>query len=70
MNINHKDIKTPQPLKVTILGKGVVGKSSLTYRFINHTTPDCHDSTIEDRYKTVIEIEGTPFEIGILLINS
>ncbi len=51
-------------LKLTVLGKGMVGKSSLTYRFINYNTPKDHDATIEDKYKTVVEIGGVPCEIG------
>jgi small GTP-binding protein len=47
----------------------MVGKSSLTYRFINYNTPLDHDATIEDKYKTVVEIDGLPCEIGILLVN-
>lgn len=42
----------------------MVGKSSLTYRFINYNTPKDHDPTIEDKYKTVFDIAGTSCEIG------
>jgi GTPase SAR1 family protein len=43
----------------------MVGKSSLTYRFINYETPKDHDPTIEDKYKTVADISGKHCEIGI-----
>ena len=48
------------------MGKGVVGKSSLTYRFINYNAPQEHDPTIEDRYKSSINIEGKDYEVEIL----
>jgi small GTP-binding protein len=60
--INNK----PQQFKISVLGKGNVGKSSLTYKFINYNTPRIHDATIEDKYKTVIEIDGKTCEIDIL----
>jgi GTPase SAR1 family protein len=51
---------------VTVLGKGMVGKSSITYRFINYNTPSDHDATIEDKYKTVVDLGGSSYEIGII----
>lgn len=51
-------------MKLTVLGKGMVGKSSITYRFINYQTPTEHDATLEDRYKVYQEIAGVPYEIG------
>ena len=53
-------------MKITVLGKGVVGKSSLTYRFINYNAPQEHDPTIEDRYKSNIQINGKDYEVEIL----
>jgi small GTP-binding protein len=53
-------------IKISVLGKGNVGKSSLTYKFINYNTPKIHDPTIEDKYKTVVEINGNTCEIDIL----
>jgi hypothetical protein len=53
-------------MKLTVLGKGMVGKSSITYRFINYQTPTDHDATLEDRYKVYQEIAGVPLEIGNL----
>ena len=49
-----------------MLGKGVVGKSSLTYRFINYNAPEDHDPTIEDRYKSSVTLEGKDYEVEIL----
>ena len=53
-------------VKIAVLGKGVVGKSSLTYRFINYNAPQEHDPTIEDRYKSNINIDGQEYEVEIL----
>jgi small GTP-binding protein len=58
--------KKSHQVKLSVLGKGNVGKSSLTYKFINYNTPKIHDPTIEDKYKTVVEINGTTCEIDIL----
>ena len=56
----------PNSVKITVLGKGVVGKSSLTYRFINYEAPQEHDPTIEDRQKSNINIDGQDYEVEIL----
>lgn len=53
-------------IKVAVMGKGVVGKSSLTYRFINYNAPAEHEATIEDRYKTQIVIDDVNYEVEIL----
>lgn len=52
--------------KISVLGKGMVGKSSLTYKFINCNTPKDHDPTIEDKYSTSTNIEGVNYEVEIL----
>jgi len=48
------------------LGKGIAGKSKLTYAFIDYDAPSEHDPTIEDRYKTSYNYEGKDYEIEIL----
>ena len=53
-------------MKLAVIGKGVVGKSSLTYRFINYKLPQGHDPTIEDRYKTSTTINNQLYSIEIL----
>ena len=72
--VNNKNIlyniitqqNNPNSIKIAVLGKGVVGKSSLTYRFINYDVSTEHDPTIEDRYKSNLNIEGTNYEVEIL----
>ena len=51
---------------MAVIGKGVVGKSSLTYRFINYDAPKEHDPTIEDRYKSTVKLEDKEYEVEIL----
>jgi len=53
-------------VKLAVIGRGVVGKSSLTYRFINYKLPQGHDPTIEDRYKTNTTINNQLYSIEIL----
>ena len=48
------------------MGKGVVGKSTLTYRFIKYDIPEGHEATIEDRYKTEITLDNKTYIIEIL----
>ena len=53
-------------IKLVILGKSLVGKSALTYRFINDQFPTEHDTTIEDQYKIKMNIDGFNCHIEIL----
>lgn len=53
-------------VKITILGKAAIGKSSLTYRFLNKEALDNHDATIEDKYKAYERIENENVEIEVL----
>jgi GTPase KRas protein len=48
----------PVDIKLVILGRSLVGKSALTYRFINDQFPKEHDTTIEDQYKVSTVIDG------------
>ena len=65
-NILKKIQVNANSVKIAVLGKGVVGKSSLTYRFINFNAPTEHDPTIEDRYKSSLKYENQDYEIEIL----
>ena len=68
-NLKYSSISTssiPIDMRITILGKGIVGKSSLTYRFMNSDIPIEHDPTIEDRYKTTIQINNEEVTIELL----
>ena len=53
-------------IKLVILGKALVGKSALTYRFINDQFPKEHDTTIEDQYKVSVTIDEKNILLEIL----
>lgn len=53
-------------MKIALLDKGMVGKSSLTYKYINYKTPKDHDPTIEDKYSTVVTVGEVSCEVEIL----
>jgi GTPase SAR1 family protein len=63
---NETKQKEPQvyELKIAVLGKSLVGKSALTYRFINDKFPTEHDTTIEDQYRVNVSIEGFECRLG------
>ena len=56
-------------VKIAVLGKSLVGKSALTYRFINDKFPTEHDTTIEDQYKINLNIEGIQCRLGKFIIK-
>ena len=35
-------------LRITLIGKGIVGKTSLVYSYLGFSVPQEHDPTIED----------------------
>lgn len=53
-------------LKIAVLGKSLVGKSALTYRFISDKFPTEHDTTIEDQYKINSTIDDHNCRLEIL----
>ena len=53
-------------IKIAILGKSLVGKTALSYRFINDKFPSEHDTTIEDQYTIESEIDGKKCRLEIL----
>ena len=54
------------PLKIAVLGQTLVGKSALTFRFINDKFPNEHDTTIEDSYSFTAKIDGINCQLEIL----
>jgi GTPase SAR1 family protein len=56
-------------IKIAVLGASLVGKSALTYRFINNMFPTDHDTTIEDTYRFKLNIDGKDFLLGKNLLN-
>jgi small GTP-binding protein len=53
-------------IHITIIGKGVVGKTSITNRLINIEYPEQHDPTIEDKYNLVVNINSKQINLEIL----
>ena len=53
-------------LKIAVLGQSMVGKSALTFRFINNKFPTEHDTTIEDAYSIPAKIDDTKCQLEIL----
>lgn len=53
-------------LKIAVLGKSLVGKSALTYRYISDKFPTEHDTTIEDQYKINATIDDYQCQLEIL----
>ena len=54
------------PLKIAVLGQTLVGKSALTFRFINNKFPNEHDTTIEDSYSFSAKIDDIHCQLEIL----
>ena len=52
--------------KIAVLGQSLVGKSALTFRFINNKFPDENDSTIEDSYKIDVNIDNIKCSLEIV----
>ncbi len=53
-------------LYIWILGKSLVGKKALLYRFINDKFSSEHDTTIEDQYTIESEIDGKKCRLELL----
>ena len=53
-------------IKLVLLGKYFVGKSSLIYRYIADKFPKEYDTTLEDQYKTSMTIEDIKCNVEIL----
>jgi len=51
-------------VKIAVIGKSLTGKTSLSYAFMNKAIPE-HDPTVEDTYKTTIDIKGNSVVLGI-----
>ena len=56
-------------IKIAVLGQSLVGKSALTYRFINNMFPIDHDATIVDTYRFKLNIDGKDYLLGKNLLT-
>ena len=66
MDESVQDAEYSVPLKVAVLGQSMVGKSALTFRFINNKFPTEHDTTIEDSYSIPAKIDDIQCQLEIL----
>ena len=64
LHTHRESINPICELKIAVLGKTLVGKSALTFRFINDKFPTEHDTTIEDQYRVNVNIEGIDCKLG------
>ena len=60
------NLESANPLKIAVLGQSMVGKSALTFRFINNKFPTEHDTTIEDSYSIPAKIDDIQCQLEIL----
>ena len=63
---NEQNENASVNVKIVILGKSLVGKSALTYRFICDKFPTEHDTTVEDQYKVSLTIDDIKCDLEIL----
>lgn len=52
-------------MKIAVLGRGVVGKSSLIYRYIEYNAPDDYEPTLEDKFERISNINGKDYKVII-----
>ncbi|KAI9903588.1 hypothetical protein N3K66_000117 [Trichothecium roseum] len=57
---------TRELLNVVVLGAGGVGKSCLTAQFVHNEWIESYDPTIEDSYRTQLQVDGRPIVLEIL----
>ena len=53
-------------IRIAVLGNSLVGKSSLTYRFLNNKFLSQHEATIEECFAVTLNIEGLNVKLEII----
>jgi len=56
----------PLEMKIVVLGIGGVGKSALTFRFIQNKFMESYNPTIEDSYRKNFKLDGRNIVLDIL----
>ncbi|PHH82140.1 hypothetical protein CDD83_3355 [Cordyceps sp. RAO-2017] len=59
-------VSTSRELHIVVLGAGGVGKSCLTAQFVHNEWIESYDPTIEDSYRTQIQVDGRQVVLEIL----
>lgn len=62
----ESSIDIPKMQKVVLLGKGLVGKSSLISRLVNDRFEPNHSATLEDRYHYTVNYNQREIDVEIL----
>lgn len=62
----HYHYQPSRELHVVVLGAGGVGKSCLTAQFVHHEWIESYDPTIEDSYRTQLQVDGRQVVLEIL----
>ena len=59
------DLEMNNIIKIAVLGKALVVKTALIYRYLNDQIPT-RETTVEDQYKKKLKINDNEFELDIL----
>ncbi|KAL3955009.1 hypothetical protein ACCO45_010572 [Purpureocillium lilacinum] len=59
-------VSASRELHVVVLGAGGVGKSCLTAQFVHNEWIESYDPTIEDSYRTQVQVDGRQVVLEIL----
>ncbi|KAH7176451.1 ras family-domain-containing protein [Dactylonectria macrodidyma] len=62
----HYQYQPSRELHVVVLGSGGVGKSCLTAQFVHNEWIESYDPTIEDSYRTQLQVDGRQVVLEIL----
>ncbi|KAK7398697.1 Ras-related protein rsr1 [Neonectria punicea] len=62
----HYQYQPSRELHVVVLGAGGVGKSCLTAQFVHNEWIESYDPTIEDSYRTQLQVDGRQVVLEIL----
>lgn len=62
----HYHYQPSRELHVVVLGAGGVGKSCLTAQFVHNEWIESYDPTIEDSYRTQLQVDGRQVVLEIL----
>eukprot|EP01118_Nematostelium_gracile_P000506 TRINITY_DN10574_c0_g1_i1.p1 TRINITY_DN10574_c0_g1~~TRINITY_DN10574_c0_g1_i1.p1 ORF type:complete len:183 (-),score=36.09 TRINITY_DN10574_c0_g1_i1:60-608(-) len=57
---------SPHEVKIVMLGNGGVGKSAITFRFIQNKFIESYNPTIEDSYRKQVRVGGQAIVLDIL----
>ncbi|KAK0390799.1 hypothetical protein NLU13_0302 [Sarocladium strictum] len=66
MSYKNYRIQPSRELHVVVLGAGGVGKSCLTAQFVHNEWIESYDPTIEDSYRTQVQVDGRQVMLEIL----